>query len=1110
MRSGRIISMVPAAMAIAVAVGVGILLVEEDRNKYISETQRHVSDELNLLRARLEGEIAANVRLVGGLAAVISTDPGITQERFNSIAERLFRNRLQLRNIGAAPDLVLRYIYPLEGNEAAIGLDYHKNEQQRAAAFTARDKGDLVLAGPLTLLQGGIGIIGRHPVFAQDQDGNEFFWGLVSAVIDADELYAAAGVDPALVDFDFAIRGRDGTGLSGDVFFGDAGVFEDTPVLQRVNLPVGSWYLAGRPKGGWTVPESVYWNVWIPVGLIGMAVAIPLFGLGLFQDRRRRDLEILAAQEKGLIEAKEKATDAEGQLRIALDAMNGAFVLYDRDMRMVICNERFTDFYPSAEGTMIPGNRYEDIIRAGAYSGDVPEALGCEEEWIAMRMRQFSEPGPAVEQVLPDGRWVRIQDARTPDGGFLSFRVDITELKQRQEEAEAANQAKSGFLANMSHEIRTPLNGIVGLGRLLQRTPLDENQTDFVKKIVSSSQILMGIINDVLDFSKIEAGQLEVEATDFDLREIIEQVGGLAQDRADEKGLSFEIEIDPDMPIDLFGDPLRVGQILTNLCSNAVKFTKAGRVKLSVHPHEISEDRAELHFKVEDSGIGMTAEQQDKIFKPFAQADISTTRQFGGTGLGLSICLDLATRMGGRIWVESMPGKGSTFNVVLPFAVSALSQLAGTGRFDAWRVLVVDDNPTARLVMSGMLRSLALEVVEAESAAGAISAVTEAHRVGAPFDVTFMDWIMPDGDGVQATRDILASIGDDGPPPKIVLVTGANTEVLGDGARQAGASAVLTKPLSQQRVLRLLNAFWENQELSDEEHGLADAAAMQLRGMRILVAEDNQINQQVIEAVLRNVGAEVELVGNGEAAVEAVTGSDPGRFDAVLMDIQMPVLDGIGATRRIRNDDRFADLPIIAATAHAMTSEVERCLAAGMNGHVAKPISEEKLYEALSAARLARVGMGFSEAVPAGNAPAAPTEAEDTLRETGETTGGYEPFDKMVQLLGAPDVAAKLFNEFCRQNAGTVGELRAYLEAGDTIAAARQAHQVKGVAGNLGLTDLSAASGDLEQCLRDADDSGPSIANAQQKYEQEIKAALGDVRNHLRVSGLLETDLAEG
>jgi len=442
--------------------------------------------------------------------------------------------------------------------------------------------------------------------------------------------------------------------------------------------------------------------------------------------------------------------------------------------------------------------------------------------------------------------------------------------------------------------------------------------------------------------------------------------------------------------------------------------------------------------------------------------------------------------------------------------VPALSQRVGAERFESWRVLVVDDNPTARLVMSGMLRSLALEVVEVGSAAEAISAVTGARRAGTPFDVIFMDWIMPDGDGVQATRDILASIDDDGTPPKIVLVTGANTEVLGDGARQAGASAVLTKPLSQQRVLRLLNAFWQNQELSDEEHDLADVAAMQLRGMRILVAEDNQINQQVIEAVLRNVGAEVELVGNGEAAVEAVTGSDPGRFDVVLMDIQMPVLDGIGATKRIRSDDRFADLPIIAATAHAMTSEVERCLAAGMNGHVAKPISEEKLYEALSAAKLARVGMGFSEAVPAGNAPAAPTEVEDTLRETGEATGGYEPFDKMVQLLGAPDVAAKLFNEFCRQNAGTVGELRAYLEAGDTIAAARQAHQVKGVAGNLGLTDLSAASGDLEQCLRDADDSGLSIANAQQKYEQEIKAALGDVRNHLRVSGLLETDLAEG
>ena len=224
----------------------------------------------------------------------------------------------------------------------------------------------------------------------------------------------------------------------------------------------------------------------------------------------------------------------------------------------------------------------------------------------------------------------------------------------------------------------------------------------------------------------------------------------------------------------------------------------------------------------------------------------------------------------------------------------------------------------------------------------------------------------------------------------------------------------------------------------------------------------------------------------------------------------MPVLDGIGATKRIRSDDRFADLPIIAATAHAMTSEVERCLAAGMNGHVAKPISEEKLYEALSAARLARVGTTLLAPVRVEAAAGDDVQAEDTWEKTGENAGGYEPFDKMVQLLGAPDVAAKLFNEFCRQNAGAVSELRAYLEAGDTVAAARQAHQVKGVAGNLGLMALSAASDDLEQCLRDADDSGPSIANAQQKYEQEIRVTLGDVRNHLRVAGLLEADLAEG
>ena len=1093
---GRFISMAPAVMAIAGAIGVGFLLMEDARDKYLAETRSHLSQDLNLLRTRLEGEIGANLRLVGGLAAVISTDPGLSQKRFNDIAERLFTNRLQLRNIGAAPDLVLRYVYPLEGNEAAIGLDYRKNEKQRAAALTARDNGDLVLAGPLTLLQGGTGIIGRYPVFAKDKDGNEFFWGLVSAVIDADKLYAAAGADPAALGYEFAIRGRDGKGLTGDVFFGSEAIFEDMPVVQQVNLPVGSWYLAGRPKGGWVVPESLYWNAWLPVSLIGMAIAIPLFGIGLFQERRRRDLEILAAQEKGLVEAKEKATEAEGQLRIALDAMNGAFVLYDRDMRMVICNQRFKELYPSVGEVMLPGARYEDIIRVAANAGEVREAVGREEEWVALRMRQFREPGPAFEQVLPDGRCIRIQDSRTPDGGFLSFRVDITELKQRQEEAEAANRAKSGFLANMSHEIRTPLNGIVGLSRLLQRTELDEKQSDYARKIVSSSQILMGIVNDVLDFSKIEAGQLEIEATDFDLREIIEQVGGLAKDRADEKGLSFEIQMDPDMPVDLYGDPLRVGQILTNLCSNAVKFTKTGLVKLSVRPHQISKDRAELHFMVEDSGIGMTAAQQQKIFRPFAQADISTTRQFGGTGLGLSICLDLANRMGGRVWAESTPGKGSIFHVVLPFAVSILPQRVGgldVERFEGWRVLVVDDNPTARLVMSGMLRPLGLDVAEAGSAAEAIKEVSAARRVGAPFNVIFMDWVMPGEDGVQATRDILAAV-EDRDIPRIVLVTGANTKALGDDAREAGLSAVLTKPLSQHRMLQLLNAFWNNQAPSDVECDLAGAAAVDLQGMRILVTEDNQINQQVVEAVLRGMGAEVELVGNGEAAVEAVTGSDPGRFDAVLMDIQMPVLDGIEATKRIRSDGRFEDLPIIAATAHAMTSEVERCLAAGMNGHVAKPISEEKLYEALSAVRVEQADIALS-------ATAQPP--------AGESPRGYPPFDKMVQMLGAAEVAAKLFNEFCRQNSGSAEMLRAHLGAGDNIAAERLAHQVKGVSGNLGLLALNAAAGDLEKALRDGAVAGPSIVALQASFEREIGAALDEVREHLKALGLLEADIVE-
>lgn len=1096
--------MVPAVLVFVAAVGIGGYLSVEARRAHVAETRREISGELDLLRTRLEGIIASNIRLVGGLAAAISATPEITEDQFDKIAERLFTKRLQLRNIGAAPDLVLRYIYPREGNEGALGLDYRKNDAQRAAAFAARDARDLVMAGPLTLLQGGVAIIGRYPVFTKNPDGTEGFWGLVSAVIDMEELYTAAGIprDAAEMPIEFAIRGRDGKGLQGDVFYGDESLFQSDPVLQTVHLPVGEWVFAGRPRGGWIVPSEIYLRIWLPVLLVGLAIAAPVAGLGVYHERRRGDVQTLAAQEAGLIAAKELATEAERQLRIALDAMNGAFVLYDSEMRLVLCNERFKELYPSTRRTMTAGRKFEEIIRVAAYEGEIPEAVGREEEWISMRLRQFGEPGPVVEQELPDGRWIRIQDSKTPDGSFLSFRVDVTELKQRQEEAEAASRAKSAFVANMSHEIRTPLNGIVGLGRLLQRTALDEMQTDYITKIVSSSQILLGIINDILDFSKIEAGQLEIDATDFNLRQVIEQAGGLARDLALEKGLEFEIFIDPDTPLDLFGDPLRVAQIVTNLCSNAVKFTRQGSVRLNVQPREMADGKAELHFRLEDTGIGMTEEQCERIFKPFAQADISTTRQYGGTGLGLSICLDLVQRMGGKIWVESAPGKGSVFHVILPFRTSASPFLTAdnaSAPFRHWRVLVVDDSETARIVMTGMFRSIELDVEEASSGPAALARIDEARREGRHFDLVIVDWIMPEADGLETGRMIGEATSGDDAPPKIVLVTGANAEGLTEQARAAGLSGVLTKPISLERLLRLLRALAEDREV---EESPPESAPALVSGMKVLVAEDNAINQQVIEALLRRAGVETELVGNGQLAVDAVTGGGPRTYDAVLMDIQMPVMDGIEATRRIREDDRFRDLPIIAATAHAITSEIDRCFAAGMNAHIAKPIEEEKLYQVLASVRAGQ----FEEVTFEAEAETE-TGADRTGSGEGEEPAVFEPFERTEKMLGSDALAGRLFNEFCRQNAGNAAKLADLIDSGDHVAASRLAHQVKGVAGNLGLKDLSAAAADLEALLRSGIPTDPESDPVRRRFEEELKQALEKARLHLASKGLLEEDI---
>ena len=647
---------------------------------------------------------------------------------------------------------------------------------------------------------------------------------------------------------------------------------------------------------------------------------------------------------------------------------------------------------------------------------------------------------------------------------IFAFVSNITEQKLAEKAlqeargiADSANRSKSNFLAKMSHEIRTPMNAILGLGHLLSKTDLTTRQKDYLNKIRFSSQALLSIINDILDFSKIEAGKISLESVEFHLDEVLQNVVNMMDHQVHEKGLDLLLSTPEDLPRSLVGDPLRLGQVLINLVDNALKFTKSGEVVISIQQENYAINFTVLRFSVQDTGIGITPEQQAGLFQAFTQADTSTTRKYGGTGLGLAICKQLVEMMGGRIAVESVPGKGSVFSFTAAFwrqREERPEQTPLPEELRGMRILIVDDNTSARTILKELLSSLSCDAMEVDSGEAALKALADAGSTGdTPFKLVLMDWKMPGMDGIETVTRI-KSHSDLLHIPIIIIGCIDSQKQSTRPIPWMPADGFLSKPVDLAALSEAIRMVFGQRTQSSPDYLTVlpeidpkERALQAIQGACVLLVEDNKINQQVAQEILEQAGLKVELANDGRHAVQVIEdASTP--YDAVLMDIEMPEIDGYEATKIIQSNPLNQALPIIAMTANAMVGDRRKSLAAGMHDHINKPIVVDELYACLC--RWIKPGKRDFVEIPKQKHLVEPDAADDFP----VTLPGIDLQDGLKRMGGDALFFSKLLEDFLDQHETDDRKLRAALSKGDMDSARRIIHTLKGVVGNISAKDL--------------------------------------------------------